>query len=121
VDHLSTVYHNIEPYLELFLLNAVKLLQLGWRHSGWAFSKIAPAAEKGLIMELEDGTSGWESVAQETWKRRGSMYQKQLNKVAKATSVIVRNGAKASMEFTQGLANELNKEVARKVLKQART
>lgn len=108
-DQLLTIFHNIEPYLEVLLTHAVKIFQLGWRHTGWAFSKIAPAAEKSLIMELEDDSSGLENVAhvaQETWKKRGDMYQRQLKKVAKAT---------------QGLVNGLNKEVAKKVLKQART
>lgn len=72
-------------------------------------------------MELEDGgSSGWEDVAQQTWNRRANMYQKQLKKVAKATTEVVRQGVKSSREFTQGVANDLNKELTRKILKQAR-
>ena len=113
---------NIEHFLDQFLIHVIKLFQLGWRHTGWAFSKIAPVAEKGLIMELEDeSSSGWENVAQKNWNRRAHIYQNQLKKVAKVTSEVVRKGVKSSKEFTQGVANDLNKELARKVLKQART
>jgi hypothetical protein len=121
-DQLLTIFYNIEPYLEVFLFHAIKLFQLGWHHTEWAFQKIGPVVEKELIMELEDGSSagGWEGVAQETWNKRANMYQKQLKKVAKVTTEVFRKGAKSSRDFTQGLVNDLNKELARKVLKQAR-
>ena len=122
VPLIVSIFHNIEPSLDEFLIHVIKLFQLGWRHTGWAFSKIAPVAEKGLIMELEDeSSSGWENVAQKNWNRRAHIYQNQLKKVAKVTSEVVRKGVKSSKEFTQGVANDLNKELARKVLKQART
>lgn len=119
-DQFLTLFHNFEPYLEAFLIHAVNIIHLGWRHTGRAFSKIVPVAHKGLVMELEDDSSSLENVAhvaQETWKRRGDMYQKQLKKVAKVTTEVVRKGARS----TQGLANDLNKEMARKILKRART
>lgn len=100
VDHLLTTFHNIEPYLEMIMGHIFKIFQLGWRRTGRALSKIAPVAEKGLIMELEDeGSTDWGNVAQQNWNRRAAMYQKNVRKVAQATTRVVRKGAKTGRGF----------------------
>lgn len=99
-----------------------KIYQLGWRRTGWALSKIAPVAEKGLIMELEDeGSSDWGNVAQQNWNRRAAMYQKNVRKVAQATTRVVRKGAKTGRDWTEKMVRDLNDGMTKKVLNHART
>lgn len=113
-DHLLTTFNNIEPHVEVFLFHAVKMFNLFWHHTEWALSKIAPVAESGLILELEDGqSSGWEDVAKETWRRRVGMYHRQWKKVTKVTTDVVRKGAKSGRDLAEGLSKEATKEMRR--------
>eukprot|EP00804_Cyclotella_cryptica_P012189 CCRYP_009876-RA/>CCRYP_009876-RA protein AED:0.05 eAED:0.05 QI:245/1/1/1/1/1/4/142/837 len=119
-DHLLTSFYYIEPYLEVFLLHAVKIFQIGWHRTEWILSKIAPVAEKGLILELDDGSSaGWEDVAQKTWNKQAVMYQNQWKRVAKVATEIVRKGSKSGRDPMQGLVNDVADALMRRTLKQA--
>lgn len=120
-DHLLTSFYYMGPYLEMLLLHAVKIFQIGWHHTEWIWSKIAPVAEKGLILELDDDRrTGWEDVAQQTWNKRAGMYHNQWKKVAKVATDVFRKGANSGRDLTQGLVNDVTDELKRRTLKRAR-
>ena len=77
------VEESVVPFIEKFFGSIMQLFEISWKRTEWAWSKIASGAGKELSLELEGGTSEWEAVAKQNWKKQGVMYRKGMSSLLK--------------------------------------